>query len=205
MYFAQDIIRQKYVFLKRNVAPIGGVGVTLSYMCPNATASRLKTTRSSTGRMPNKDAAKALAAAQDNNCRPPEPPRFLHSATCNLGFVPRPSKCPQLNETAGLVRPTSCDLARARAPCESTAFGVGVVPSQWMGDTRVVPNCTPPNRGSHQRTPADDHHKIKCCNVQVAHHDFGRDPPSCFSAHAATRTFQRKSLIIFLFSRAKDM
>ena len=26
--------------------------------------------------------------------------------------------------------------------------------------------------GSHQRSPADDHHRIKCCNVQVTHHDF---------------------------------
>ena len=34
---------------------------------------------------------------------------------------------------------------------------------------------------------------IRCSNVQVTHHDVGRDPPTCFSAHASARTFQSET------------
>ena len=87
-------------------------------------------------------------------------------------------------------------LAWAKAaPSESAAPGVGV-PSQWSGDTSVVStaNCAPPNRSRPSTiSKLTAITRIKCCNVQVSHHDVGRDSAPCFSAHAGTSAFQCKT------------
>ena len=123
-------------------------------------------------RMPSKEAAKALAAAQDNIVhhlsRRMSLISFLARARASNPMKRRvssdhlPATSPAI--TTSLARALGWTnsgyvlslrrLARTRAaPSESAAPGVGV-PSQWSGDTNVVStaNCAPPKRGKPSTT-----------------------------------------------------
>ena len=121
---------------------------------------------------PARKLQRALAAAQDN---------IVHHLS--------------LQPIQGTFSPNDASLGPDLHHPESAAPGGSPVTMEWRHQCGVHSKLRTPKKGQaiNNDLQPTTITWIRCSNVQVTNHDVGRDPPTCFSAHASARTFQSET------------